>query len=251
MYRFPLFLLLLSVVFSSCSDPDQNGCTDPLACNYDASAMKDDGSCTLCTTHQEIWAGGNWGAWNGNSAQGAIVLEVCEGSYSIFSTLPVLPDTTANDTISSDTIPADTIPVDPTPVDLPRDTVLQLWTNENGQHLSYFTLLNSQNGQPYTEGSLRFSIKKASTTTAEVIRVFIDGNIHQNTFCGSIMRSGYVDISSHAFTDSAFTEVSIPIRDFADISTGDIHIVSGFKFNGPDSTGFEFRNIRWSTSLSN
>ena len=49
MKKLLLILLCLPLLFTSCQK-DVEGCTNPLASNYDTNATEDDGSCTFCET---------------------------------------------------------------------------------------------------------------------------------------------------------------------------------------------------------
>jgi len=57
-YRYLLILFSL-IIFSCTTEPENEGCTDDIACNYNSEAEKEDGSCTYadnfgdCCTNQE------------------------------------------------------------------------------------------------------------------------------------------------------------------------------------------------------
>ena len=79
---------ILSVVcFSSCATCQIYGCTDSTACNYDATATVDDGSCatsllvttTVCTSATEVRMTGPWWNWDPNG--GPIAVDNGNGTW--------------------------------------------------------------------------------------------------------------------------------------------------------------------------
>ncbi len=217
-YLFPLFSLALFTL--SCgNDPEQTGCTDPLASNYAPAALKDDESCTYNEAEQLIWADGVRGGWNGDLQQGAFRMVACQGDI--------------NEMI--------------TPRDSTELRSLQFATGTDSKHLSYFSILNERNARDFAEGTMRMDVRLIDLEggSPDYIRLFISGKNWQYPQCEPFRRSDYVEISTHSFTDSTFTEVSIPIRHFSDIIMARVNVVCGLSFESDRNTAIEVNNIRW------
>ncbi len=218
-----LSALCFILLFASCDkDPESKGCTDWQAANYDASALREDGSCTYNQKEQLIWVDGQRGGWNGDVLQGAFKMVVCDGSTEEL-TKPAVNDS---------------IEMKPT---------LYLGTGGGTSHLSYFTLINETSAKDFAEGSLRMDLKLAedAAEAPEFIRLFVGGKVAVPNSCEPYRRSGFVEISTHSFSDSLFTAVSIPIRDFDAIMMARIEVVCGLAFEGERNIGVEANNIRW------
>ena len=214
----PIFALLL---LTSCNkDPKQEGCTDPIAVNYDASALKDDGSCQFNQAEQIIWQAGFPGAWNGDLVEGAYSLNICEGVSE------VMEEARDSATVVE---------------------TLYLGTGGGFTHRSYFTLINEQDARDFAEGSLQFDARVTDTEdgSPDFIKLFISGKIADNGNCEPYRRSEYVQISTHSFNDSTFTPVNITIREFEQIMMARVQVVCGMEFEGERSTGIEIDNLRW------
>lgn len=210
----------LLTLISCDKDPAQVGCTDQHAVNYDPSALKDDGTCTFNDKEQLIWANGMRGGWNGDLLQGAFRLDLCAGEVNEISQQK------------------DSSIVEKT---------LYLGTGGGFEHKSYFSLINERNGQDFAEGSLRMGIRVSDTEdgSPEYIRLYIGGKILQIEECNPHRRSDFVEISTHSFNDSTYTNVNIPIRNFDKIMMAHVNVVCGIQFEGERSTGIEVDNIRW------
>lgn len=221
-YMLKLFLIsacTLSLI--SCDkDPEQVGCTDQYAANYDPSALESNGTCIYNDSEQLIWANGTRGGWNGDLLQGAFRLELCTGEMNELSE--------AKDSVTV-------------------IKSLYLGTGGGVEHKSYFSLINEQNGRDFAEGSLRLGIRVADTIAGapEYIRMYIGGKILQTEECNPHGRSDFVEISTHSFNDSTYTDINIPIRDFDKIMMAHVNVVCGIQFEGERSTGIEVDNIRW------
>lgn len=206
--------------FASCDkDPDQVGCTDPIAANYDPAALKDDATCSYNDAEQMIWKDGIRGGWNGDLQEGAFRLEVCEGeSYQITSIR-----------------------------DSSELKSLYFGTGGGFSHQSYFTLINERNARDFAEGTMRMDVRLTDLTdgSPDYIKLFISGKNWQYPQCEPYRRSDYVEISTHSFNDSTFTEISIPMRHFTDIMMARVQVVCGMSFTGERSTGIEVNNVRW------
>ncbi|MCZ4409208.1 hypothetical protein O3Q51_10325 [Cryomorphaceae bacterium 1068] len=214
----PIFALLL---LTSCNkDPKQEGCTDPIAVNYDASALKDDGTCQFNQAEQMIWQAGLVGGWNGDLVEGAYSLNVCEGITE------VMEEARDSATVAE---------------------TLYLGTGGGFTHRSYFTLINEQDARDFAEGSLQFDARVTDTEdgSPDFIKVFISGKVAANGGCEPYRRSEYVNISTHSFNDSTFTPVNITIREFEQIMMARVQVVCGMEFEGERSTGVEIDNLRW------
>lgn len=212
-------LLSLAVLFSACNkDSDQTGCTDPIAVNYDPSALREDGSCTYNQAEQIIWSDGFWGGWNENLTEGAFRLEVCRGE--------VLELEQEMDSVTT------------------KQSLL--FTTAGGeQHLSYFTLINEHDARDFVEGTLRFDCKIQEGASPEFVQLFISGKLPSAGDCPSHMRSDFVEISTHSFNDSLYTPVVVPIRHFDKLLMSRIQVVCGFQFEADRNMGIEVDNIRW------
>jgi len=214
-------LASLLIVLAACNkDPDQTGCTDHLAANYDPSALKDDGSCEFNDDVQMIWSDGAVGGWNDDLLQGSYDRILCSGESEVIQ-----------EELDSATMVS----------------TLYLGTGTGFSHRSFFTLINEQDARDFAEGSLRFDARVADLEEGfpEFVRLFISGKIMESSACEPFRRSEYVDISTHSFTDSTFTPVNISIREFDQIMMARVEVVCGFKFEGERNSGIEIDNLRW------
>lgn len=220
--NFFLSIIFLALVFSSCKDEEQTGCTDPVAVNYDAAALKDDGTCTFNTDEQLIWNNGEYFGWNGNNFTGGYQLTTCYGTSEIIEEQ----------------------------IDSLNSRAYYLFTaDEEGRYYSTFDLINNQDARTYGYGNLKFSLKADSLNAPEIIKVFIHGNIHQtNPNCEAILRSEYVEVISSSLNDSTFTEVSIPMESFSNRYISDIDFVCGFVFESEAGSAISIDNIRLSAA---
>jgi len=221
-YSLRIFTLCIPIlVLLSCDkDPEQTGCTDQYAVNYDPGALKEDGSCIYNDAEQIIWSEGMRGGWNGDLLQGAFRMDVCSGE------------------ITEIVQELDSVTVEQS---------LYLGTGGDTQHKSYFSVINEQNARDFAEGSLRMGIRVSETKTSapEFIRLYIGGKILQTESCEPHRRSDFVEISTHSFNDSIYTPVNISLRDFDQIMMAHVNVVCGIQFEGERSTGIEVNEIRW------
>lgn len=220
-FHFSLFSILVISLLASCNkDPKQEGCTDPIAVNYDASALKEDGSCHYNQAEQIIWQAGFLGGWNGDLVEGAYDLNVCEGITEVME--EVLDSVSVMET-------------------------LYLGTGAGFSHRSFFTLINEQEARDFAEGSLQFDARVTDTDegSPEFIKLYISGKIVDVGICEAHRRSDYVEISTQSFNDSIFTPVNITIREFDQITMARVQVVCGMEFDGERSTGIEIDNLRW------
>lgn len=268
----PVFILLFAAfVWTSCDkDPRQIGCTDPEAVNYDPSAIRSDDSCIYNDDEQMIWRNGMRGGWNNDLQEGAFRLEVCMGEVYERSneeesdTTEVDPEGNGKDSGLDDTDPDDTDAEDTDPVDSDGEdgdsetedtetttteavptTTLYFGTGNDEVHKSYFSLINERNGRDFAEGRLRMGIRTVGDDTPEYIQLYINGKIIDESECNPHRRSDFVEISTHSFNDSTFTEVNIPIRNFDKIQMAHVEVACGIRFVGPRGSGFEVNEIRW------
>ncbi len=212
----PAFLLLIS-----CNkDPEQTGCTDPIAINYEPRALKDDGSCNFNQKEQVIWQDGFFGGWNTNLHEGAYRLDVCQGTAQELTSIGA---------------------------DSSASTTLYLGTGGAMHHHSVFTLINERNAKDFAEGSLRFNarLSHATNSAPEFIQLFVSGKILRDEECKPYRRSTFVEISTRSFSDSAFTEVNIPLRHFSQVMMAHINVVAGFDFEADRNMGIEIDRLRW------
>ncbi len=220
-----VLLILVVASFVSCTkDPDQKGCTDQYAANYDARALADDGSCVYNQDVQRIWTNGVRGGWNSDLQEGAYRFQVCSGESSVLTEIVDSVTTTHS---------------------------LYVGTGGGTSHLSYFTLINERNAQNFNQGSLRMDVRVADTDDGapEFANIFISGKLPQTGECNPYRRSEHVEISTHSFNDSTFTTVNIPILHFSQIMMAHVEVAFGIEFEGERSTGLEIDNIRWVANL--
>ena len=184
-----LLPFLAVAILSSCKEDEQKGCTDPIAVNYDPSALRENGSCIYNDSEQVIWSEGLEGGWNGDMIEGAYQHIVCEGSAEVMEEV--------RDSINT-------------------VETLYLGTAGGFSHRSYFTLINERDARDFAEGSLRFDARVTDTEdgSPDFVKLFISGKLWQNEGCEPYRRSEYVEISTHSFNDSTFTPVNITIREF-------------------------------------
>ena len=216
----PLLLLPAFLLLVSCNkDPEQKGCTDPFALNYEPRALKDDGTCEFNQNEQVIWHDGVFGGWNSNVHEGAYRLDICEGIAEEMAS------------ISADSTSL---------------TTLYLGTGGAMHHHSLFTLINERDGRDFAEGSLRFNarLSHASGSAPEFIQLFVSGKIPEGE-CKPYNRSTFVEISTRSFTDSTFSEVIIPLRHFSQLMMSRIIVVAGFDFEADRNMGIEIDQLRW------
>lgn len=214
-----LFLSAFLLLVSCDKDPEQKGCTDPLALNYEPRALKDDGTCEFNQNEQVIWHDGFFGGWNSDLHEGAYRLDICEGTAEELTSLNA----------DSTTL-----------------TTLYLGTGGAMRHHSLFTLINERDGRDFAEGSLRFNARltHATGSAPEFIQLFVSGKIPEGA-CKPYNRSTFVEISTRSFTDSTFTEVAIPLRHFSKVMMARINVVAGFEFEADRNMGIEIDRLRW------
>lgn len=212
--------LVLCIAVACDKDPEQSGCTDQYAVNYDPGALKDDGSCEFNQSEQIIWSNGMRGGWNGDLQEGAFRLELCAGDQKESIQKQDSITTTRN---------------------------LYLGTGGGTELKAFFSLINEQDARDFAEGSLRMGIRLPDSTigSPDYIRLYIGGKIPEGQDCSPHRRSEFVEISTHSFNDSTFTEVNIPIRHFAQIRMAHVNVVCGLQFEGDRSTGIVIDKIRW------
>lgn len=220
-YKFRILVLCLPLMWACQKEFDQKGCTDPIAVNYEPRALHEDGSCAYNQSVQTIWQNGQRGGWNNNLTEGAFRLEVCQGSAD-----------EAVHTVDS----------------LSEYRTLSLSTAGAERHLSWFTLINETDARDFTEGTLRFECRTVEGGSPEFIKLFISGKLPGDQGCPEFRRSTYVEISTHSFTDSAWTTVSVPIRHFEQIMMARVNVVCGFDFEGERNSAVEVDNVRWSAN---
>lgn len=212
-------LIVFSLALMNCNkDPDQSGCTDPMAVNYNPAALRSDNSCKYNDAKQIIWQNGMRGGWNNDLQQGAFKLETCAGE------------------VREVIYEADSAYA---------QHVLYFGTDNENEHKSVFSVINVQNGRDFAEGSLRMGVRFPGEGHPEYMRLYINGKIPDRAICTSHKRSEFIEISTHGFNDSTFTEVNIPMRNFAKIQMGNIHVVCGIEFEGDRNSGIEVDEIKW------
>jgi hypothetical protein len=226
--KIPFAFLVLITLISCDKDPEQIGCTDHLAVNYDARALEDDGSCTYNQAEQMVWSNGQFGGWNADLQEGAYRLESCSGE--IAEIIEIQTQETSDSTETTEEFRS-----------------LYLGTGAETLHRSYFSLINERNARDFAEGTLRFDCRRTDEAP-EFIRIFISGKLIQNDACNPYRRSEFVDIATRSFNDSTYTQVAIPMRNFGQIMMAHVEVVCGIEFEGERSTGIEINNIRWSAN---
>ncbi len=233
---FSIPALSLIILISGCNkDPDQSGCTDPIAINYEPQALSEDGSCTYNSASQSIWSDGEFGGWNGDMLTGAYTIQECQG---------FVLERIAIDSISGDFPAGDSTLVD----SVQLRTTLVFLTDEDESHRSYFTLVNDRNARDFAEGSLRFECRIPEEGSPELFRVFIGGKLPQQGSCHPYRRSDYITVSTNSLNDSTFTPIEIPIRAFDKIMMANVEVVFGLEFDATSGQGLEVDNIRWTAN---
>lgn len=220
-FKYCIIILSLPALWACQKEFDQQGCTDPIAVNYEPRALHEDGSCAYNQAVQTIWQNGERGGWNNNLTEGAFRLEVCRGS--------------AEETLHT---------VD----SLTEYSTLALSTAGGDRHLSWFSLINETDARDFAEGTLRFECRTVEGSSPEFVKLFISGKLPGDQNCPEYRRSTFVEISTHSFNDSTFTTVSIPIRHFEQIMMARVNVVCGFDFEGERNSALEVDNIRWSAN---
>jgi hypothetical protein len=275
-----LSLVLLIFIILSCSKKtDREGCTDPIALNFNTLAVVDDGSCEYLDSSVTIWENGEVGYW-GNELTGTFIKTSC---YTGITTIFMNPDSaiTPADTliIPADTliIPADTVidfqvtppdttitpadttitPADTTitPADtiITGDTYLLINSDSLGNYELIFQLLNSRNASDFGDGYLIFNAKLHPEATMSDFGVFIDGN-HLNSGgsnCGTFLQSDPVNIITSSLDTNSFKEISIPLISFTNRYMQDVDLVFGIKGTNatPNSSLILINSIKWVTKL--
>jgi len=220
------YFTLATLVFFACTKKvEKKGCMDPLASNYSTLAQIDDGTCTYDLREQVIWRNGVTGAWDDNFLEGGIAILPCIGSYSV-------------DTIGTDTSGA------------PRRAIVIRKDSANRFGL-VGRLVNQQDARDYVNGYLRFDAMLPSGSGLAVLDVHIQGG---DCFgfgqCSNLCRSGAQQIVTYYLSDTAFTEVAMPLLDFPNRKLALVDNL--FMFTKEVPTGSDevliLDNIRW-TSL--
>lgn len=220
-----LFGLATLFFFACTKKVEKVGCMDSLASNYSTLAKIDDGTCEYDLREQVIWSNGVTGAWDENFLEGGIAILPCIGSYSV-------------ETIGTDTSGA------------PLRAIVVRKDSSNRFGL-VGRLVNQQDARAYKNGYLRFDAMLPTGSGLAVLDVHIQGG---DCFglgqCSNLCRSGAQQIVTYYLSDTAFTEVAMPILDFPNRKLAQVDNL--FMFTKVVPTGTDevliLDNIRW-TSL--
>ena len=227
--RTAMFLALaLPMAMVSCKKDPTQGCTDPLATNYDLTVDEDDGSCDYLDSTITVWANGAPGVWGLNAATGAIEILGCQGQV---DTITLNPDTLGN-----------------------GDQALYVMRDAMGDFFIAARILNPQYAFDFANGYLVFDAMKGPNSTIDQL----DLNIHGSTCftpsaCeGNVCLSSPVTINTDNLTDSTWSTYTIPLTDFARryLQSSDVLFCMKDRYTGAGGDTLLFvRNIYWKTNL--
>lgn len=264
-FKYTAFLITLIVVFAACSKHDEReGCTDPVAINYNSLAVTDDGTCEYLDSSFTIWSNGKTGFW-GDEFTGAFTVRSC---YTDTSTILLNPDSTfvladttivPADTLIDNTVtppdtsitPADTIIIAADTI-ITGDTYLLVNSDASGNYELIIQLLNKRNAYDFRNGYLIFNAKLHPDANIPDFEVLIHGN-HLNPGginCTTFLQSDPVVITSSALDTNSFREISVPIASFTNRHIQDIDLVFGIKGTNatPNTNLIIISSIKWVTT---
>jgi len=220
--------LLLTAGLSSCSEKEREGCTDPLAENFDNSATSDNGTCTYSDTMINIWSMGEPGQWGDDPAVGAIEILECQGSA---DTIALNTDTAGNSDMA---------------LAIVRESV-------NSSFFISARVINTQNGLPWANGYLIFDAMLPANSTLTSFDLSIHGTqCFEPVNCAStVCISTPLEISTTALNDSAFTQITIPMTDFErrHLQNTDILFAIKDSHTGGSDTVLYVKDLFWRTVL--
>ena len=247
--KFTPLLILLTIFVVSCSkETEREGCTDSTALNFNSLAVTDDGSCEYLDSSVNIWSDGEAGFW-GDIITGEFEVKSC---LTDTNTIFLNPDTTF--------VPADTIitanPPDTTyiPADtlIDGDTYLLVHSDSLGNYKLLIQLINKKNAADFKNGFLIFNAKLHPDNDIDNFELFIHGN-HLSSGgpnCDPYYYSDPIVISSASLDTSSFTEITMPLIDFANRHMQEIDLVFGLQGTNasPNTSLIMIENIKWVAS---
>lgn len=232
MMRRLTFGLIATVVLAgamttvSCDKEKRQGCTDPLALNYDPVAEESNGMCEYLDSTVTVWAGGQAGFWGADQTTGQIEMLSCFGTGDSI-TLDI--DTAGNGT-----------------------DAFFLTKQSDGKFGVVAQIINRQDARPFGNGFLRFQTQLPTNSDVEEFQVYIHGGTCGNFgSCADICRTGGINISTDNMTDSTWTVITLPLLDFQNrklFSLDNVFTLDGGVATGGDTVLY-VRNIEWKTVL--
>ena len=248
--KFTALIISFIIIFISCSkENEKEGCTDPVAINYNNLAVTDDGTCEYLDSSFTIWENGKTGYW-GDALTGSFVAKSC---LTGISTIFLNPDTTfipPDTTIDNNVIPPDTT-ITPADTVITGDTYLLVNSDTTGKYELIIQLLNKQNAYDFKDGYLIFSAKLHPDAAINDFEIFIHGN-HLNSGginCTTFLQSDPIVIASSNLDTNSFKEISIPLTNFTNRHMQEIDLVFGIKGTDatPNTSLIMIRSIKWVT----
>lgn len=225
LYRSICLVVLSVLVFSACTkDDERTGCTDPIASNYDPSALHNDGSCTYESRQEIIFSNGEFWGWQSDTLDGGYIVEVCEGQVDI---------------------------VEEEPRDSSQVQYLRVRADmQTGNAKFRVRIVNPRDGRPFRNGNVRFDARLPHQDPVPEFLTFIHGKlVDEGTDCGQFIRSDYQGFVPTGLNDSTFAEVELPILSYPKIMLANIEGVYGLEVRNaqPGADVLHLNNIRWTT----
>lgn len=218
------FVLGFGLIFAACNkDPQQKGCTDYTAINYDPSALVEDGSCQYENRTERIFFNGQYWGWQSDLINGGYVTEVCKGRVEI---------------------------VPPTKTAIDSSGHMVVYADSSGNALMHIRIVNPRDGRAFRYGNIRFDARLPQENPIPDYETFMNGKVMDYSGeCGGFRRSDFQGFTPTGLSDTAYAEVKLPILGFPDLQLQNIDNVFGLEVHNaiPNAPVLYINNLRWTT----
>ncbi len=243
--RITIFALAsLLITLGSCkkNEGDIQGCTDPLALNYNPRATIENDTCRYEDKQYTIWNEGDGGTWGDDVYIEKVFAEACQGQVDTISYIT-----------SVDTIYLDTTGMGQDTLEYNMATVLYLMRDPGTGQAKLNLYVNNQipNAQEFKYGSVSFDVSLANNSPLTTFDVRMMGSLWTGSnSCQGRLLSDVVNVAATDLTDSTYTNIRIPVAEFANRRFVDIEHLFGVDVINTDpgnDTLLYITNIQYST----